>query len=244
MGRAPSPFTYPRGVSAALVILAAGSGSRVGAPVNKVLLDLAGEPVLVHSVRTALSVGDVSHVVVVARAGEERQVGDALVGMLGDREVHLVTGGATRHASEWEALRVLRPAIAAGEVDVVAIHDGARPLAPLSLWESTIAAARAHGGAIPLAPTSHLVTTAVTRASSALGAVQTPQAFRAADLLAAHEAAASDGFEGTDTAASLTRYAAVRIAAVPSTALNLKITFSEDVALAEELLRTSANADA
>jgi 2-C-methyl-D-erythritol 4-phosphate cytidylyltransferase len=69
--------------------------------------------------------------------------------------------------------------------------------------------------------------------------VQTPQAFRATSLLAAYSAADREGFEGTDTAASLERFADVVVAAVPSSPRNLKITFPEDVDLAEALLSAS-----
>ena len=73
-----------------------------------------------------------------------------------------------------------------------------------------------------------------------LGAVQTPQAFRAGDLLAAYRAAADDGFEGTDTARAWRRTAMSAIAAVPGSPLNLKVTFPEDVALAERAQPGSA----
>ena len=220
---------------AAVVILAAGSGSRVGAGVNKVLLPLGDVPVLTWSVRAALAVGDLARVVVVVRPGEEEAVADAVVPHLGDREVRVVTGGESRHASEWSALRALAADIAGGEVDVVAIHDGARPLAGTALFEQTIAAARVHGGAIPVVPLTGLVTADGRPVPGALAGVQTPQAFRAAELLAAYRRAADDGFEGTDTAACLERYADLTVAAVPSSPLNLKITFPEDVDLADRL---------
>jgi 2-C-methyl-D-erythritol 4-phosphate cytidylyltransferase len=65
--------------------------------------------------------------------------------------------------------------------------------------------------------------------------VQTPQAFRAADLLAAHRAAAADGFEATDTAGCLATYAAVVIGAVESDAGNLKVTVPDDLLVVEML---------
>jgi 2-C-methyl-D-erythritol 4-phosphate cytidylyltransferase len=221
---------------AAAVVLAAGSGSRVGAEVNKVLLPLAGRPVLAWSVRAALDLADVRRVVVVVRPGDRDALSEALSPHLGDREVLLVDGGATRHASEWAAMRVLAADIEAGDVDVVAIHDGARPLATAELWSAVVTAARQRGGALPVVPATGLVRRDGSPAPAGLGTVQTPQAFRAADLLAAHTAARREGFEGTDTAASLERYADVVVAAVPSTARNLKITFPEDVDLAEALI--------
>jgi 2-C-methyl-D-erythritol 4-phosphate cytidylyltransferase len=218
------------------VILAAGSGSRVGAEVNKVLLPLAGVPVLAWSVRDALALDDVRRVVVVVRDGEQEAVGEALVPHLdADQEVAVVAGGSTRHRSEQAALRALAAEIGSGEIDVVAIHDGARPLAGGALFGATLAAAREHGGAIPVVPAEGLLSTALDAVAGRLGTVQTPQAFRAAPLLAAYDAAEREGFEGTDTAACFSRYDGGEVAAVPSTSLNLKITFPEDVALAARL---------
>ena len=216
----------------AVVIVAAGAGARVGAGVNKVLLPLGDRPVLAWSVTDALAAVDVTRVVVVVRPGEEDAVSDALAPHLGGGEVLLVPGGATRHASEWAAIRVLAPAIEAGELEVVAIHDGARPLAGVALFDAVVASAREHGGALPVTP----LPAVLPRSDRELVAVQTPQAFAAATLLAAYRAADADGFEGTDTASCLERYAAeVAIAAVTGSAHNLKVTYPEDVALADRL---------
>ncbi|WP_205473715.1 2-C-methyl-D-erythritol 4-phosphate cytidylyltransferase [Nocardioides sp. SYSU D00038] len=220
---------------AALVILAAGSGTRVGAEVNKVLLPVGTTSVLARSLRVALAVPDVAEVVVVARPGEEDAVAADLAPHLGDRELLLVAGGATRHASERAAVEALAPRIGAGEVDVVAIHDGARPLAGPASYAATIAAARAHGGAIPAVPLTGVVCADLTAARPGLVAVQTPQAFRAGPLLAAHRAAARDGFEATDTAGCLARYTDLRVVAVPGHPGNLKVTFAEDLVTALSL---------
>lgn len=220
---------------AAVVILAAGSGSRVGGDRNKVLLPLGDAPVLVWSLRDALALPDLHRVVLVVRPGEADQVASAVTPHLGDAEVLVVEGGATRHASEWHAIRALAAAIEADEIDVVAIHDGARPLAGTALFTATIDAARQHGGAIPVVPLGSLVTLGGAPAGDGLAGVQTPQAFRAGDLLAAYREADAHGFLGTDTASCLERYTDIRIAAVPSSPLNLKITFPEDVALAADL---------
>ncbi|GAA1927620.1 IspD/TarI family cytidylyltransferase [Nocardioides hwasunensis] len=221
--------------STAVVIVAAGSGSRVGAGTNKVLLPLRGLPVLAWSVRTALALPDVRRLVVVVRPQDRDAVGQALAPHLGDREVLLVDGGATRHASEWAALRVLGPAIEAGEVDVVVVHDAARPLAAPGLWEAVISAARDRGGAIPVVPVTQLLHDDLTAVTEDVGGVQTPQAFLAGEVLSAYRDAARDGFEGTDTAACVATYRQVAVAAVPGSPLNLKVTFAEDVAVAEEL---------
>ncbi|TGN62557.1 4-diphosphocytidyl-2C-methyl-D-erythritol kinase [Nocardioides eburneiflavus] len=224
----------------AVVILAAGSGSRVGAEVNKVLLPLRGVPVLVWSLRDALALPGVRRVVLVVRPEDRTAVGEAVAPHLGDREVLVVDGGPSRHASEWAALQVLAADVESGEVEVVAVHDGARPLAGVPLWRAVVEAARTSGGAVPMVPVTQLVQDDLAPVTDAVGGVQTPQAFRAGELLAAYRAAARDGFEGTDTSACVAAYGDVVVTAVPGSALNLKVTFPEDVALAEELSPLSA----
>lgn len=234
----------------AVVVLGAGSGSRVGAEVNKVLLPVAGWPLLAWSVATALEVAT-GPVVVVCRPGERDHVAAALQPLL-DRtmpdddgappEVWLVDGGATRHASEQAALHALRPRIDDGSVEVVAIHDGARPLADAELYGRVLAAAARWGGAVP----THDLPGLLPRDPAAhpdmpprLAGVSTPQAFRAAELVVAYDAAADATFEGTDTAATYVRFAPVErpaVAAVPLARPNLKVTYAEDVATAERLL--------
>lgn len=224
---------------AAVVVLAAGAGTRVGAGANKVLLPLGDAVVLVHSLRAALAVPGVVRLVVVARPGEEDDVARVLAPELGEREVVLVSGGATRPDSERAALAVLREDVAGGVVDVVAIHDGARPLAPASLFATVIDAAREHGGAVPGVPVTGLVTRddrSVVPGPTV--GVQTPQAFRAGPLLDCFDRALADGVAATDTAGVLERYAdaSVRVVAVTGSPRNLKITFADDLDVARRLL--------
>ncbi len=234
------------GADAAVVVVAAGAGSRVGAGVNKVLLPLGDAPVLVWSLRDALAVPGVRRVVLVVRDGEGDAVADAVVPHLGpDDQVDVVTGGATRHASEWVALRALAADVDAGRLGVVAVHDAARPLAGADLLARVLDAARAHGGALPVAPLRGLLRRDGERVRGDLVGVQTPQAFRAAPLLAAYRLAEREGFTGTDTASCLERYAdrlgeRVRVVAVRSGPANLKITFPEDLRLATRLWRRRA----
>ncbi len=231
---------------AAVVVLAAGSGSRVGAEVNKVLLPLAGMPVVARSVSTARQVPGVTRVVLVVREGEQDDVREAVEQHLTDAgpEVSMVTGGRTRHRSEWAALAHLAPAIEAGEVDVVVMHDAARPLAGVALYQAVLEAAARVGGAIPVADLPDLVgaddhdlaAELPTGSGRRLVGVQTPQAFGAAALLAAHRRAEADGFEATDTAGTLAAYTSLTVAAVHSDEGNLKLTVPEDFRLAEALI--------
>lgn len=218
-------------VGAAIVVLAGGVGARVGAGVNKALLTIAGTPVIARSVRVALDARP-TRVVVVVRPEDRVELSQAIRGVLGPEEVWIVDGGIERHDSEWKALQALRPSIEAGDIDVVAIHDAARPLAPVSLFGDVVDAARLHGGAIPTVPMDHLIGTD----HDQLVAVQTPQAFRARDLLEAYSQADAVDFRGTDTASCIERFTDLSIVAVAGTQANLKVTYAEDLAVAEELL--------
>jgi 2-C-methyl-D-erythritol 4-phosphate cytidylyltransferase len=220
----------------AVILLAAGSGTRVGAAANKVLLPLRGVPVLGWSLRTAAALPYVDELVVVHRPEDLDVVGEVVREHLPEgRPATLVTGGATRHASEWRGLQALRDPITAGRVDVVAIHDTARPLAGTALFDATVAAAHQHGGALPARSQPGLLGRDL-RAVTGLVGVQTPQAFRARELLEAYTRAQTGGFAGTDTAACVAAYTRLELHTVPAPATNLKITFPEDVDLAERLL--------
>ena len=216
--------------SAAVVILAAGSGVRVGAEVNKVLLPLNGLPVVAWSVRSALATPGVGRVVLVVRDGEQATVTRVLAEAgVADARIEYAAGSASRHGSEWNALRSLTPAIESGEIDVVAIHDAARPRAGVALFVEVIDAARRHGGALPVVDLVDVTPRDGSPGPARMAAVQTPQAFAAGRLLAAYAASERDGFVGTDTASCLERYAPdLPIAAAPGDPANLKITFARD----------------
>jgi 2-C-methyl-D-erythritol 4-phosphate cytidylyltransferase len=228
---------------AALVVLAGGSGTRVGAGVNKVYLPLAGCRVVSWSFRQAAQVTEFGHFVLVVRPDDVDLARLALAEDVPEVPVELVTGGATRHASEQAGLDLLAPLIESGEVDVVAVHDGARPLAGSALYRSVVVAARRFGGALPaltadgvLATDAAGLPTGPPPVGLALARVQTPQAFRARPLLAAYRAASAAGYEGTDTASSVETFSDLTVRIVPGSRRNLKITFPTDIPLAERLV--------
>lgn len=224
--------------TAALVLLAAGSGTRSGLAGNKVFALLAGRRVLTWSLDATRDVPGIGPVLVVVRGEEAEAAARVLREESPGRPVQVVTGGPTRHASERHALNALRPAVDSDEIDVVVMHDAARPLVSPAIFAEVVAAAREHGGAVPGRLQQGLLRRddLLPYAGDVL-AVQTPQAFDARLLLEAHDAAAADGFDGTDTAACVERFApGVRIHALPGRATNLKITFPEDLALAERLV--------
>lgn len=228
--------------AAAAIVLAGGSGTRVGAARNKVYLPLAGRSVIAWSLDAFGAVPEIGPVVLVVRAAD-RATAEAVL----DREVEhgpveLVTGGATRQESELAGLRHLAGRIGSGEVDTVLVHDGARPLVTRALVTGVLEAAR-RGGAVPgmrrgdvavAAPDGHGL---VAMAPEGCVAVQTPQGFPAAPLLEAYEAAARAGFAGTDTASCVERFApGLDTRWIPGDPGNIKITYARDLVVAERAL--------
>jgi 2-C-methyl-D-erythritol 4-phosphate cytidylyltransferase len=226
---------------AAVAVLAGGSGSRIGAGTNKVYLEIGGRPLLWWTLRGFVRVPGVTRLVLVVRAGDEAAAAAVLADLA--LPVEVIGGGVARHDSEDRAIRHLAPAIRAGEIDVVAIHDAARPVVDQTLVRAVIAAAHADGGAIPGVPVDDLAARVDGGAvpldgdlRGRLVRVQTPQAFAARPLLAAYEAAARAGFAGTDTAACLEWYGGVTVRVLPGDPRNIKVTYPGDLLVAERLL--------
>ncbi|AHC26672.2 MULTISPECIES: IspD/TarI family cytidylyltransferase [Mycobacteriaceae] len=221
------------------VVLAAGIGSRVGADGNKAYLALAGRPMLAWSLRAVADTPEIGRVILVYRRGEF-DIAEAMVrAELPDRTIELVEGGDTRHESEFNMLCHIAADIESGAVDVVLIHDAARPLAGPEMMRAALDTARRFGGAVPgidavgLARAGqdglHPLTESMVR-------VQTPQAFRAEPLLAAYRRADAEAFDGTDTSACVQHFTDADVRVFPGAASNLKVTYPPDIRLAEHLL--------
>lgn len=217
------------------IVLAAGSGERLGSPVPKAFLGLGGRPMLVRAVSAALACPAVDAVVVAAPPGSE-DLAHAALEPLGTHAV--VTGGATRQASVRSALATVPEG-----VSVVVCHDAARPLATPALFSAVIAALHAEGvdGAVPVVPVADTIKrvrdgeVVGTEARDELVLAQTPQAFRLAALRDAHARAEASSVTFTDDAAAL-EWAGYRVVAVEGDPSNFKITTAEDLRRAERAL--------
>lgn len=214
------------------LIVAAGRGRRLGGPLPKQYRDLAGQPVLRHTVAAFLAHPNVTGVRVVIHP-DDRPLYDAAVAELGI--LAPVSGGASRQESVrlgLKSLRTLSPAI-------VLIHDAARPFVESALIGRVIEALSHAPGALPaLAVVDTLkrgadgrVTTTVPR--DGLFRAQTPQGFRFSDILAAHQKAV--GRDLTDDAA-VAEAAGLSIALVDGAEGNLKLTTEDDLMIAETRL--------
>jgi len=219
----------------ASIVLAAGSGTRFGHSMNKVWLQLHGKHIISRSLENSRKNFANVRSILVINPDDGDFAREALTkdGMLANTEI--VHGGASRHESEYNALQYLKTDILAGTIDLVLIHDGARPLATPELFQAIAAGAHTHGGAIPtIALDPREMDTA---RDETVARVQTPQGFKAVQLLDAYEKAAVQGFIGTDTAACMEKFFPnVKTVAVPGDVSNIKITYPQDLAIAELLV--------
>lgn len=226
----------------AVVVLAAGSGRRFGHSTNKVWLPLKERRIISHSLINATASFPNCRTVLVIDPADAEMARDILSREVPQIKVELVDGGRTRHDSEFNALKHLSPEISAGKIDVVLIHDGARPLASSRLFNEIAVAAQLHGGALPAIDVDPLEIDIVT--SDRIARVQTPQAFRAKEVLAAYTQAEKDGFIGTDTAACMEQYFPnTESVAVPGEVANIKITYPHDLVLAERIIAIQETAE-
>lgn len=219
---------------ATLIVAAAGSGVRLGAPRPKAFLMIGGRPIVGVAVEGALSSPSISAVVVVAPPGWEERMRAVLEQVA--PEALVVGGGATRMASVGAGLSAVPE-----DARAIVVHDAARPFASPGLFTEVVD--RVLGGADAAVPGLPLVDTVkrvrdgavlCTEARDALVLAQTPQAFRAELLRSAHGRATGADPEVTDDA-TLVERAGARVVVVPGEPLNFKITTAVDLARADAL---------
>jgi 2-C-methyl-D-erythritol 4-phosphate cytidylyltransferase len=204
----------------------------------KQFLELAGVPVIIHTLRRFEQCASIHEVVVVLPQSDTAGF-LALAGKYGlSKLARVVTGGETRAESVWRGLQSIRAATA----EIIAVHDGVRPFVTPEEITRTVEAAESFGASILVAPVVDTikevrdgeVTGTVNRA--ALRRALTPQCFRYAILRRAYEQATALGEDATDDSL-LVEQSGVTVRAVEGDARNIKITRPEDITLAKILLR-------
>lgn len=223
----------------AAVIVAAGQGLRAGQPLPKQFALWRGKPVVRHSAEALWAAG-ASPIMVAIPEGADELAAAALAGIPG---VRLITGGATRQQS----VRLALEALAGSAPARVLIHDAARPVLPLAVIERLVAALDAQPGAIPVLPVVDSLTAAegalmgAPAQREALRRVQTPQAFRFAEILAAHRNWTGAAAAGDD--AQVARADGLAVALVEGDELLHKLTFASDFAAAAPAVRVGTGYD-
>jgi 2-C-methyl-D-erythritol 4-phosphate cytidylyltransferase/2-C-methyl-D-erythritol 2,4-cyclodiphosphate synthase len=223
----------------AAVIVAAGQGLRAGQSLPKQFTRWRGKPVVRHSAEVFASAG-IAPIVVAIPEGAQAIALEALDGIAG---VRLITGGVTRQQSALRALEALE----ADRPDLVMIHDAARPGLCRPVIDRLLAALSIQPGAIPVLPVVDSMTLAegmvmgAPADREALRRVQTPQAFRYSEILAAHRAWHGIADAGDD--AQVARAAGLDVALVEGDESLHKLTFASDFAPTLPAVRTGTGFD-
>jgi 2-C-methyl-D-erythritol 4-phosphate cytidylyltransferase len=226
------------------ILPAAGLGTRMGLPHperarehRKQFLQLDGLPVLFHTIRKFDACPAIADITVALRGDDLAWARDLLAAEATSKPVRVIEGGETRQESVENGLRSLPSA-----ADLVAVHDGVRPLIDIELIEKVVEAASRTGAAIlGIAPVDtvkqvrlHSIKATIPRETLILA--QTPQVFRVDLLRRAFEKARADAFVGTDEASLVERLDEVEVLVVPGSDRNIKITRPNDLALARLFL--------
>ena len=230
------------GADTCAIVVAGGSGERFGDPRGKQFVELVGLPLVAWSLLAFDSAPSVAHMVVVCPRGCEDEMRDGVLAKLKlQHEVTLAAAGVTRQDSVLSGLMA-----APDELALVAIHDGARPLIEVETIERCLAAVRDNkqvDGAICASRATDTLKIVdesgrivATPDRTQYWCAQTPQAFRRATILEAHEACLLRGFAGTDDA-SLIENTGGTVCVVEAPRDNIKVTVPEDLAIAEATLK-------
>jgi 2-C-methyl-D-erythritol 4-phosphate cytidylyltransferase len=217
------------------IVVAAGSGTRLGLATPKAFVTIANKPLLRRVLQT-LSTVEVIDEVVIAVPADAQKIGRAEVDAARLQiPVKVMEGGAERQDSVRRALR-----LTSAEAELIVVHDAARPFATASMFSACIAAAAENGAAIVAIPVADTLKQAANGAivgtvqRSGLWQAQTPQAFRRELLVQAHELGTRECITVTDDA-DLCERLGVTVRIVPGSVSNLKITTSDDLMLAEAI---------
>lgn len=223
-------------MSTGVVIVAAGSGKRMGGQRNKLWLPLAGEPILAHTVRLFATHPNIDEVVLVVSEADHAEV---MAWISAEKLAVVVTlGGAERQDSVRNGLASL-----SANCDYVLVHDAARPFVTRKQISDMIKQVQQDQATIMAVPVKDTIKVVganglveSTPARESLWAVQTPQAFRMSLLREAHQAAEAAGKLGTDDA-MLVEWLGHPVSIMQGSYENIKITTPDDLWFGEEILR-------
>jgi 2-C-methyl-D-erythritol 4-phosphate cytidylyltransferase len=233
-----TPHTHLTAHRVSAVIVAAGSGTRMGPGVDKLFLEVAGRPIVAHTWARFDAAACIDDLVLVVRDGMQEEFRKLAVESGFKKPFRLTVGGKERQDSVWNGLQAL-----AADCEIVAIQDGARPCTSLAVIEATIAAARETGAAVAAQRVTDTIKesdggTLVARHidRSMLWAVQTPQTFRVEVIRRALAAVRERGVLVTDDTAAC-EWIGQPVALVESREPNPKATSPADLPYLELLLK-------
>jgi 2-C-methyl-D-erythritol 4-phosphate cytidylyltransferase / 2-C-methyl-D-erythritol 2,4-cyclodiphosphate synthase len=226
----------------AIIVVAAGRGSRAGDGIPKQYRKLAGKPLLAHTLDAVMRAAPGAAIIPVIHKDDlDLYESSAASSQAPSQLRRPVFGGATRQTSVRLGLEAA--AGQASEPELILIHDAARLFVSDTLVTSAVAAAQSYGAAVPGATVSDTIKeidaegfVTATPPRQKLRAVQTPQAFRFDLILAAHRAAAAQGITELTDDAAVAEWAGHRVHVFAGEEANMKVTTMQDLRTAEMLL--------
>jgi 2-C-methyl-D-erythritol 4-phosphate cytidylyltransferase len=220
------------------VIVAGGSGSRMQSPVKKQYLQLAGQPLLSHTLMAFDRLADLDRITLVVPKDDLQQCRRTILGPLSlQHDIRLVAGGQRRQESVLNGLNSID-----GDDGIVMIHDAVRPFVRPALIKRCLTGVRTTGACIPAIPATDTLkkvdanaVIVATLERQTIRLAQTPQTFSIALIRRAHQHALDNGFAATDDA-SVAEFAGASVLVVPGDADNIKITTPHDLVVARAIL--------
>lgn len=214
----------------AAVIVAAGKGTRMGAPISKQFLKLRGKEILAYAVEPFEKSSEIDEIILVAGAGDMAEI-NRMKTLYGWKKIAaIVPGGAERQDSIRSGL-----AGTSAAAEVILLHDGVRPFVTEEMINKSIRAAWETGACAVGVPAKDTIkicdadgTAQETPDRRRLWQIQTPQAFRREVILQAYQTAEKDGFYGTDDT-SVAEHGGFPVKVIPGDYRNIKITTQEDM---------------
>lgn len=225
-----------------VIIPAAGLGERMGAGVNKVFLELEGEPVIKRTLDVFQALTEITAIQLVGRKQELDWLNTRIAEWQIDKALPAVAGGKTRQDSVLKGLRALSAGVESNHA-LVLVHDAARCLVTPDIIRRCIAQTRVKGSCVAAMPVKDTIKRVAenglifeTLDRAELWQIQTPQSFRFKELYHAYQRAAEVGLLATDDASVLEAMGG-KVSVVEGSYENIKLTTAEDLSLAEIYLK-------
>jgi 2-C-methyl-D-erythritol 4-phosphate cytidylyltransferase len=222
------------------IIVAGGQGKRIGGPVHKQFLEIAGKPVLAHTLQRFQDCAEINEVVLVAPEDWLVYAAEQVVDRYGfDKVRKIVGGGIKRQDSVLQGLQALDSA-----PDLVAIHDGVRPFVRPDFISRLVQVAGENGAVIPgLRPSETIKRVEHGRVLETLNrdsliAVQTPQVYAHTLIMRAYEMASREHLRISTDDATLVEMLGEKVYVMDGDPLNIKITTTQDLEIAEHIARS------
>lgn len=221
-----------------VVIVAAGTGSRMKKDINKQFIKLKNKEIIAHTIEKFYNSENIDDIVVVIREDEEEYFNKNIKEKYGFTNIKVAHGGNERQDSVFNGIKMLKK-----ECDVVLIHDGARPFVTDDIIKRSINKANEHNAivvGVKVKDTIKVVSDngniVDTPNRSYLWAVQTPQVFKYDIITKAYEDAYNNNYYGTDDAMLVERIG-YNVKMIEGSYNNIKITTQEDLEFGEQILK-------